>query len=528
MYESFFQFQKRPFPAAPDAGSYVGIGSIEAARDTIARCIEHGAGPALLVGPAGTGKTTLCQVLAEQFRGQFAVALLASGRICSRRALLQAVLFELGLPYRDMEEGELRLSLIDHVSRGDKCPNGMLLLVDEAHTLPLRLLEEVRMITNLVRDGQPRVRLVLAGGPVLEERFANPKLESFNQRIAARCYLESFNRDETFGYIHAQVAAAGGDGAAIFPEDALRAVHHATDGIPRLINQVADHALMLASIGRRGQLDAAGIEEAWADLQQLPAPCTAEGAHSPAESSDVIEFGALDDVEDDPLQDVAADPAQQLDEIERKVAQAGDDLVDQPQEDSGDFVPAGTIGPEVELVFHGPHQTPAASAEKKPQEDEFEEEEVVVDRYTVVREEDVEEEAVTERFAVVEEDDVAGDDQPDVVQAPAADEDAIEAAEDPVVSEPAVRVAGPRHPVMPEQMPEVASIRPADLVAAIAPQQADAPAEATAGRIVADDRDIIVVEEDPDAPAAEEQRATEKPRRREYRRLFATLRQRQA
>ena len=144
------------------------------------------------------------------------MALLSSGRLSTRRALLQAILFELGQPYRGMDEGELRLALVDYLTAGEDCPQGMVLLVDEAHTLPLRLLEEIRMITNLVRDGQPAVRLVLAGGCVLEERFASPKLESFSQRIVARCYLESFNRTETQQYIRAQIDAAGGGG-----EDAL-------------------------------------------------------------------------------------------------------------------------------------------------------------------------------------------------------------------------------------------------------------------------------------------------------------------
>ena len=80
------------------------------------------------------------------------------------------------LPYRGMGEGDLRLSLIDHLSPERGGHPGLLLLVDEAHSLPWRLLEELRMITNLVRDGQSRVRLILSGSSQLEVRFAGPKL----------------------------------------------------------------------------------------------------------------------------------------------------------------------------------------------------------------------------------------------------------------------------------------------------------------------------------------------------------------
>ena len=174
MYESHFQFQTRPFIAAPQVENYVPVPPMEQARQTLIRCVERAEGPGLVVGPAGSGKSLLCQLLAEHFRReQFQVALLSSARLSTRRALLQNILFELHLPYRGMEEGELRLSLIDHLEPRGSGMAGLLLLVDEAHTLPLRLLEEIRLVSNFIRDGQPRVRLILAGSAQLEERLAS-------------------------------------------------------------------------------------------------------------------------------------------------------------------------------------------------------------------------------------------------------------------------------------------------------------------------------------------------------------------
>ena len=246
MYESFFRFTSRPFIAAPLVSSYFASDSAEAARQTLTRSIDRAEGPGLIIGPAGVGKTLLGRMLAARFQETFQVAMLSSTRILTRKALLQNILFELRLPYRNMEEGELRLTLLDHMQPNENCPNGILLIVDEAHSLPLRLLEEIRMITNLVRDGQPRVRLVMAGGAKLEEKFASPKLESFSQRIAARCYLERFSRDETIHYVLSRLTASGGNADTVFDEGALRAIYQATDGIPRLINQVCDHALVMA------------------------------------------------------------------------------------------------------------------------------------------------------------------------------------------------------------------------------------------------------------------------------------------
>jgi type II secretory pathway predicted ATPase ExeA len=373
----------------PDVNQYFPAEAIENARQVLTRCVERAEGVGMVVGPSGTGKTLLCHVLAEQFRHTLAIALLASGRLSTRSALYQAILYVLGRSYRGMDEGELRLALVDYLTTCDQRPDGLLLLVDEAHTLPLRLLDEIRMLTNLVCNGQSRVRVLLVGGPLLEERFASPKLESFSQRLVARCYLEPFGRDETQRYIRAQIGAAGGDGLQVFTTEAAQAVHHATDGVPRLINQVCDHALLLAHADGSPRIDARRIDEAWGDLQQLPSPWNADETPNPNDGG-VIEFGGLDDDEMpcrqesgagssaapslrlSPTEDEAFDePAERAGRIERALAEL--EPAARTEEDAEDeFRPAGTIGPEVEVIFDD---------WKDPFGDDFEHEEVIVERY---------------------------------------------------------------------------------------------------------------------------------------------------
>jgi type II secretory pathway predicted ATPase ExeA len=386
MYDGCFGLNWRPFGSVPQIDHYFAAAAIEGARTTLARCIQRGEGSGLVIGPSGTGKTLLCLLLAEQFRRSFQVATLASGRLSSRRALFQAILYELGRPYRGMDEGELRLAVIDYLMTGEGNAHGMVLLVDEAHTLPLRLLEEIRLLTNLARGDQPLVRLVMAGGPALEERFASPRLDSFSQRLAARCYLEALNRTDTTDYIQSQINAAGGRGGWIFPEPTCQKVFQATSGVPRLINQVCDHALLLAYVAGRKTIEPANIEEAWADLQQLPTPWTEGTKSNETGKSGVIEFGSLDDQADDapastdeptstlpalrislPAEesdDEPSEPGRQIHRIERLLAEVDDD-----------FQPAGSIGPEVELCFE---ETP------HPFQEEFAHEEVVADRYAAV------------------------------------------------------------------------------------------------------------------------------------------------
>lgn len=386
MYEAFFQLKTRPFPSTPRTDLYFSGSAIETGRQTLVRCIERAEGPGLLIGGPGTGKSLVCGLLADQFRERFHMVKLDHARFCTRRALLQAVMFELNLPYRGLDEGELRLAMIEFAKSRDSGREGLLLLIDEAQTLPARLIEELRMIANVVVGGQPRLRLVLSGNAALEERLTSPKLESFNQRIAARCYLQPLNYDETAGYMHAQIAAAGGEASRLFADDAWQAVYHASGGIPRLINQVCDHALILAAASGRRVLDAALIEEAWADLQQLPLPWPTKTNAASTTAETVVEFGSLaaDDSDAAELCDPAPvtppdareviDLTSQLEQIELHVSEW--DAADQPQRSEPREPPA----PKARDTTTPPRSIPAGLA-SDPFGDRFEDEEPVLDHY---------------------------------------------------------------------------------------------------------------------------------------------------
>lgn len=508
MYEAFFDLQERPFAPTPRTDHFFPAATIESARQTLLRCIRRAEGVGMVIGPSGTGKSLLCQVLAEQCLEFARPIQLPTGRISSRRSLLQAVLHGLRQPYRGMDEGELRLALLDYLGDSTQCAHGIVLLVDEAHALPLRLLDELRMLTNLAFRGQPRVRLVLAGNSTLEERFASPKLEAFSQRLAARCYLESFNRCETEKYIQHELTRAGGNAGALFAPDACQAVYQATDGVPRLVNQVCDHALILAYAEGERSVSAALVEEAWADLQQLPTPWSREAKASPCEGGviegGVVEFGGLSD-EGEPAAPPAVQPiappvaqpvvqpaaelpveeglqeaaiatfdavqfdaccaGESLDQIDRMIAELNDE-----------FRPAGSIRPEVELIFDDP---------SSPFFEPFEEEEVVEDRYA---------EAMQRRLRTRSE---------AARQAPAALDDDLVMIEEPEMQE----AEKPRRAAtVPSTVPSTVPLRRA---AVQSPPAAECP---------------IIVEED-DEPDAQRPAARVVPiRRHEYRQLFAKLR----
>lgn len=303
MYEELFHAAERPFRATPDPKFYYPHDSIETARQTAVRAVLRAEGPVMVLAGAGLGKSLLGMVIAADLGAKFDVVKLHAARLCSRRALLQNILFELQMPYRDLSEGELRFSILDRLEPSkDNAPDGLLIIVDEAHTLPAKLLDELRVITNFTRGNQPRARMVLIGNLRLEHTLAEPQLESFNQRLAARCYLQPMNRQQTNAYVKHQLTVAGVNPKRIVTEDAINTVYAASEGVPRLANQVMDHALVLAITRAQCPISSALVEEAWSDLQQLPAPWHSgtdkyAGAFGGADSASVsaVEFGSLDD-----------------------------------------------------------------------------------------------------------------------------------------------------------------------------------------------------------------------------------------
>jgi type II secretory pathway predicted ATPase ExeA len=535
MYEAFFQLHSRPFPAVPVVANYFPSQSMEVARQNLIRAVERTEGPGVVIGPAGVGKTLLLRVLADHFASAVRVVVLSGTRVATRKSLLQTILFELQMPYRGMDEGELRLALIDALRRNDDIPNGILLLIDEAHVLPLRLLDEARLITNVVHDGRPRVSLVLAGNPQLDDRFTNPKLDSFNQRIAARCYLQPFSRDETYEYVRAEISWAGGDADAIISDETARAVFRASDGIPRIINQVCDHALVMAQALGRHHVDAGLIQESWADLQQLPPPWQEQPVAASAAPSTVIEFGQLEETgssiafgESDPNPPVCdSDPCVAQNDSPCEEAEVANDifqtdivLVNAPFLDEPQWTNCGEQAANVKL------DRPTAP---NPFSDTFDEEIVVIDRLTAQSTDGF---RGRPRVSCAEGREIV-DALIHIPESSGQVELPTSNANSPVLENyptPAFEFSTLQDlPEIDSQdefeiEPSVVNIEPEEQVELDFDEDVDCvPLPWTRGSL-GDDRDIIIVEEETPAPISQGESPTNSAPRSEYRELFAQLR----
>ena len=276
MYQSYFGMQRRPFGAAAQLEAYFPASGQEEALATLRYCITQGRGIALLTAPPGTGKTLVCRRLISSLEPAFTAALVTHTNLTSAKALLQAILHHLALPYRSMDEQELRLTLIDFLRGQYAGGTRTVLVIDEAQNLGIPVFEEVRMLGNLEGNVGQVVQTVLVGQPRLAGLLRQPELSALNQRIGTRASLGALNDEETLGYIRHQLQWAGVSPDKVFTQDAMAAVYEATGGIPRLINQLCEHAMLFAFLLEAPRVDQQVVEQASTDLNQASEPDASE------------------------------------------------------------------------------------------------------------------------------------------------------------------------------------------------------------------------------------------------------------
>ncbi|HEX5270834.1 MAG TPA: AAA family ATPase [Gemmataceae bacterium] len=266
MYESHFGLRHRPFRATPDSGCYYPATGHEQALQRLLRALAEGEGPVLLTGAPGTGKTLLCHGLLERLEPDTSTAFLTQGHFGGRAGLLQSILYDLSLPHEGRGEQELRLTLTDHLLRNYAAGKRAVVVVDEAHHLSPDLLEELRLLGNLEAGRGQAVQVVLAGQPALLVTLGRPDLASLSQRLAVRAEVEPLSLPEAADYLAHRVRRAGGVPDDVLAGEARELLARGSGGVPRLLNQAAHEALMLACAAGVKPVDAEAALEALALL----------------------------------------------------------------------------------------------------------------------------------------------------------------------------------------------------------------------------------------------------------------------
>ena len=338
MYDTRFGLRPRPFRPTPDTDSYFPSATHEAARQQLRRALDDDEGLVLLTGEPGTGKTLVARKLLEDFDEDVRVVLLTNSHVNRKGDLLQAILFDLGLPYQGLTEQVARLAVTDSCLGIYQEGGKTLVVVDEAHHLAADVLEELRLLSNLEGKDGKAVQVLLLALPVIEETLDEPALAALRQRLTVRARLEPLDPTESADYLRHQLTAAGGNPDKLFGEDVLDILSHAGRGIPRILNQAAHAAFVLADEAGQKRVDAEAAVEAVTRLGLDPVSETEELATDadepmrlvPAAKLETVTKAAVALIDDPPRNTIPFPPVILPIEDGPPTYVYGDDLNDEP------------------------------------------------------------------------------------------------------------------------------------------------------------------------------------------------------
>lgn len=260
MYTKFYNFSEKPFNTTPDSKFFFPSAKHTEALNSMLYAITQRKGFVVITGEIGAGKTTVCRTLLNKLDLNTKVALITNSHL-SQRELFQAILEELEIESKGGTKQKLLSQLNQYLIQQLNYDNNVVLIIDEAQNLAPRVLEEVRMLSNLETEKEKLIQIILLGQPQLKAKLENPKLEQFRQRIVVYHHLSSLTQEETEQYIRHRLKVANPEAENLFLPEALEAIFRYSRGVPRLVNILADSALLSGYVYEAKQISAQIIHE---------------------------------------------------------------------------------------------------------------------------------------------------------------------------------------------------------------------------------------------------------------------------
>jgi type II secretory pathway predicted ATPase ExeA len=244
MYLEHFGLERQPFKITPDTSLFYEGSKRGAALEALMYAIRSGEGIIKVVGEVGSGKTMLCRMLEVRLADSIDVVYIANPSL-SPDNILHVIAHELHL---DISSDESKLSVMqklqDYLLKKHANNRQIVLFVEEAQSMPVETLEEIRLLSNLETDQHKLLQMVLFGQPELDEKLSQPQIRQLKERITHSFYLDPFPPKDTLDYLNFRLRAVGYKGPSLFSQRTANAVEKYSGGLSRRINIIADKALM--------------------------------------------------------------------------------------------------------------------------------------------------------------------------------------------------------------------------------------------------------------------------------------------
>ncbi len=293
MYKEYFGLKANPFNVNPDPRFLFLTRHTEEALACLTYGIQSRKGFVLLTGEVGTGKTTLVNKLLEWLRmQQVATAFVFNSRMNSPQ-FIDFMMADFGIAGDSRMKSQVLMRLYNWLLDRYRAGETAVLIVDEAQNLSDEVLEEIRLLTNLETFTEKLLQIVLVGQPELEEKLRQPHLRQLRQRLTLRAKTHPLTLEETQSYVVQRLRIAGADGRQIFVPEAVALVHRYSEGIPRVINLLCEHALVSAFVDQQKIIEPVVIEAVARDFDLHESNFRAAIPNVPADSSKMDLVDAL-------------------------------------------------------------------------------------------------------------------------------------------------------------------------------------------------------------------------------------------
>jgi general secretion pathway protein A len=266
MYKSFYKLQSSPFGTSPDPRF---LYMMPHTREALA-CLEYGIsarkGFTVLTGEVGTGKTTLLRRALSSFTNRRVSTAFVFNPRLDTLDFLEFVLADFGIPVAARTKSGMLLQLNRWLIERFRMEETCVVVVDEAQNLSWELLEEIRLLTNLETSSEKLLQIVLSGQPELEEKLRHPSVRQLRQRVSLWCRTQSLTEAQTQAYVAERLRIAGAS-SPLFTAEALSLIHRYSRGIPRVINLLCEHSLIVGYVEQVRQITPAIVEGVAIELE---------------------------------------------------------------------------------------------------------------------------------------------------------------------------------------------------------------------------------------------------------------------